>query len=710
MTANSEEKLSKSSLFPEGLEKWAGHRDGGVRRPFDLDSGRPTGIQIETPLVRKLSEWVGELVAGKNVPRVLLLVGGPGNGKTDAVEGCIDIFDAEIGAEGKLSAAFSSQYEVDDKSFPPRKAVVDLSSIMPSLPAHLQTSISLVQDATEGDVSKDATPEELLLHELDGLLNTNHSGIYLSCVNRGILARTAEIAVGDTTLKSDVASLLDNITKAVTSSPKSPSCWPLEGYPDLAIWPMDVESLVDKNLSEDGKSVAHQIFEVALKEEKWNEPCELKTRCPFCRNRQLLSTGNALDNLIDMLHYYELSSGKRWTFRDIFSLVPYLLVAEPSELVIAGKQLTPCGWSAEQYRFATQGKAGSVERDRAPYLLMSHLYHHRLFPRWPTFGSGEHRKAKQALLRSVDGGLSYATALFKFTSRSKQIISLVNGDVPLRVRSLLGPQLDPALATGSLTLFKRDGIETSVTDIEDRFSLSIGEGLELVSTQLETLERDVLDRLRLADESLMEDKFPRNRAKQARLLQSTLRQFSARLTKRSLGTKQGVCLDKTIFDSYLNGIQDPSRLNGVRKGLKALLNDANNQFRAGLATTFGQPVAHRSREVTLSIDSSINVVVVPKHSLEGRPKDYLPYLQVDKHYIPLTFDLFKALSEVDSGLHDASLPSEIYSLLDRVKALVSGRVVRDKAVLAEDPKISLGASNELIEYVHGKFVFSKEGF
>jgi hypothetical protein len=68
-----------------------------------------------------------------------------------------------------------------------------------------------------------------------------------------------------------------------------------------------------------------------------------------------------------------------------------------------------------------------------------------------------------------------------------------------------------------------------------------------------------------------------------------------------------------------------------------------------------------------------------------------------------------ALVEIDEGLHDASLPSEIYSLLDRVKSLVSGRVVRDEDILSDDPKIILGSSNDVIEYVNDEFMFSSEG-
>jgi hypothetical protein len=706
----SNEESKDERLFPEGLARWAGHRDGGVRRPFKYDSGRPTGEQIETPLVKRLGDWVHRLVAGDAVPRVLLLVGGPGNGKTDAVEGCIESFDVELGANGALLNAFASKYNVSEGELPPRKSVVDLSTVKSALPTHLQTTISLVQDATEGDPSQNESSEELLLNELDGLLNPDHTGIYLCCVNRGILARTAEIA-HETSVHSDVSALLTIITKGVTSGPKSPSCWPLAGYPDIALWPMDVESLVDKNINEGKWSVAHQIFEVALDDEKWKEPCELNTRCPFCQNRKLLSRGKSLDSLIDILHYYELASGKRWTFRDLFSLVPYLLVGDHSELEIKGKRLSPCEWAAEQYKLAMHGKVGSVERDRAPYLLMSRLYHHRLFPRWPSFDQGLHRQAKRELFKKEgeDKGLAAAMGLFRFTAKAKELTSQSSGDVPVRVRNFVGPELDPALVTGDEVLIVRNGINTAVSDIEDIFSLSVGDGIELVGSQLETLELDVLKQLRTADESLEEDKFPRNRTKQARLLQSTLRQFSSRLVKRSLGTKHGICRNIDAFKHYLNATRRPDVLNDVRKGLNVLLHDSNNNFRAGLATTFGQPVAHRSKDVFLVLQRRIPVSVADTTRPEGRPVDYLPYLLVDKHYVALTFDLFRALNEVNEGLHDASLPSEIYSLLDRVKSLVSGRVVRDKKILSEDPQIKLGSSIDVIEYVNGQFLFSKEG-
>jgi len=710
MSIISDESANEETLFPDGLSAWAGHRDGGVRRPFKKDSGRPTGGQIDTPLILRLREWVTRLVAGDNVPRVLILAGGPGNGKTDAVEGCIEFFDSEMKAEGKLTEAFAKKYNVADGDFSPRKAVVDLSSLGLVLPDHLNVSISLVQDATEDDSSQNISPEELLLNDLDALQKPNNLEIYLCCVNRGILARTAEISQ-EKPEHSEVSTLLASITQGVTSNPNALKCWPLEGYSSIALWPMDVESLVDKSVCKDELSVAHQIFGVALDENKWKDPCDLNTRCPFCQNRKLLARSGALNSLIDFLHYYELSSGKRWTFRDLFSLISYLLVGDHSELEIKGKRLSPCDWAAEQHRIIREGKLGSIERDRAPYLLMSHLYHHRLFPRLPGFDTGPHREAKRTLSKIADSdkGLVAVKGFFRFANYSKQLASNVSGDVPLRLRSMLGPKLDPALASGGDVLFVRGESRTTVNDIEDRFSLSISDGVELVGSQLETLERDVLEVLRLGDEALMEKKFPKNGAKQARLLQSTLRQYSARLTKRSLGTKTGICKNTSSFKHYLQATRESDVLNGVRKGLRNLLHDTNNQFKAGLATTFGQPVAHRSKDVALLLGSAIGVSIVDGSETEGRPKNYLPYLLVDQHYVPVTFDLFQALNDVNDGLHDASLPSEIYALLDRVKSLVSGRVVRDKKLLSEDSAIVLGSSNNIIEYVNGKFIFSKGG-
>ena len=87
---------------------------------------------------------------------------------------------------------------------------------------------------------------------------------------------------------------------------------------------MDEESLVTP-LGAEEKSVAHKIFEAALEKEYWKDTCSAGEFCPFCTNQKYLSDTKNLDGLIKILKNYEQLTGRRWTFRDLFS-VPYLLL------------------------------------------------------------------------------------------------------------------------------------------------------------------------------------------------------------------------------------------------------------------------------------------------------------------------------------------------------------------------------------------------
>ena len=695
-----------TSRFPDALVRWAGHHNGGVRRPFQGSSGRPTGEQIETPLITRLNRWVEDLVAGEAAPRAVLLVGGPGNGKTDAVEGCIERLDAALDARGALRAKFAEAYAPAAGLHAPRKVVVDLSVASTALPSHLRCSLSLVQDATEGDPAESVTADTLLLRELEEVAQGVRNDIYICCVNRGILAAaSAKAHAGHS--KTEVTNLLAQITRGVTSGPDSPQCWPLAGFEHMAVWPMDIESLVAPSNPEK-PSVAHQILAVVLDSNRWKSPCALNTRCPFCQNRVLLARTGATDALVELLHFYELTSGKRWTFRDLFSLFSYLLVGDYDEFIIKTRVYSPCDWAAEQRRLCEQGMQNSPERDRAAFLLTSRLYYHRLFPSWPSFDAGEHRTAKQELLRDgqLDSGLGAARAFFRFMARAEELTSQANGEVPARIRKSLGPDLDPAVSSGRHELFSRESRAVTVEDVETAFSLSVATGMKLVGSRIETLEKDVLDQLAIADAALAEDKFSGNRTRQLRVLRSAIRQYATRLVKRSIGARKAICRDVEHFRAYVDAMRSETTLSDGRRQLRNLLHDRNDKFCAPLATTFGQPVAERSRDVVLVLPRMIPVQPVARPAGTGRPRDPVPYFRVERHAVAVTFGLFKALRDVARGLHPASLPADIYGLLDRIKSLVAGHVVRDPDLLADEPRIVLGSSGDAIDYVNGEFHYS----
>ena len=96
---------------PAALVDWAGHHSGGVRRLFDENSGRPNKDILRTNLLSRLESWASHLAAGEpGTPRILLLVGGPGNGKTEAIESTIRWLDEGLGCDGKLVAKLASSF------------------------------------------------------------------------------------------------------------------------------------------------------------------------------------------------------------------------------------------------------------------------------------------------------------------------------------------------------------------------------------------------------------------------------------------------------------------------------------------------------------------------------------------------------------------------------------------------------------------------
>ena len=544
------EENKNQLLYPAGLLRWAGHREGGVRKPFRPESGRPAGMHVETPLTKRLRDWVQDYAsATEGCPTNIILVGGPGNGKTDAMETCIELLDLKLGERGDICSAFANAFTAAENELPPRKVIVDFSSRGPATGKDSGCSITVVQDATETGASATESAEKLFLDDLKGRLGNADKGIYFCCINRGILAQAASLA-HETDCTRPVLDLLDTITAAVTSGPNSPQCWPLAGFPEFAVWPMDVESLVDPKQAVDGVTAAHQIFAAALRPEMWNEVCEAGESCPFCQNRILLSEDGALDSLVRLLRFYELGSGKRWTFRDLFSLVPYLLVGDASDLEVGGRQLSPCEWTAHQLRMSAAGSSREASGGRAPYLLASRLYYHRLFPVWPNLNRGEHHKSKSILRSSFTTGLNAAREFFNALLSHAFSAGTSTSEIGLRIRESLGVLLDPALAPSEAKLVSGKDDTLAVRDLEERFSMSVRSGLELACSHMQQLERDLLNRLAEADDALAEEHFPRGKSYQARLLQASLRQFCCRLVKRSLGVRLGVCRDLGFYEEH----------------------------------------------------------------------------------------------------------------------------------------------------------------
>lgn len=699
----------QQTRFPREFIEWAGHHSGGVKRLFDDLSGRPGRELLRTNLITRLEAWASDVASGRpGTPRILLLVGGPGNGKTEAIEHTIKCLDDSLGAGGRLVSRLAREFHPPGDTLVPRTVRMD-AGVM-ALPAR-ELDLSIVQDASARVGGGERLASELLLDELSELLAATGPSFYLCCVNRGVLDDALVLALDSDRGKEQV--LLETITRSVGLSATPSSCWPLDGYPQVAIWPMDAESLLAEP-SDGSRTPAAALLDHVADGAHWPAPgtCAAGARCPFCHSQSLLAREEHRVSLLRILRWYELASGKRWSFRDLFSLVSYLLAGSGHEA--QGAKGGPCAWAGH---LARQDDASMLaQKPRRPELsAIFHLatsgYQHALFHRWDhgvatalgqdlkELALGDH---DQKVMRTLQG-LHYF-----LLERRKPYLPATIGSVLDDLAGLM----DPALASpdGSVALSGRT--TTMLWDLDSRFSRSLADGVEFVGKRqaLSVNELELLKRLSAADQLLSSPVVRRKRPAAAGRVQRTLRDFACRLVRRSVCTRFAVVADAATLHAFQLVVEDDQGqpLFEVAKQVKNLLNEKHG-FEVSLTTTFGQPLPPRQRQAILVVQPQ-PVRPLPL-ATKGRPHPPLRFLQVGQGVsaqpVALTYDLFKAIKELEKGLAVASLPRTVVALLDTTRARLAGPLVRDPEVLAE-ARIRVGADGTEVVQSWDGFVVMKE--
>lgn len=699
------QEIESTRPFPVGLLDWAGHRGGGVRRMFDTGSGRPGNEIFETNLLSRLRQWARRVADGDtSAPRVVLLVGGPGNGKTEAVEATIEELDEALGCGGRLVTSLSGFFRPPSGIPVPRLVAIEAGQLA-CPPRDLK--IDVVQDASVGREGE-RSPPSLLVEELNRALATTSPGAYLCCVNRGVLDDAMIYAIDTRSRQSQ--DFLETVVRAVSLAPDAPSCWPLDGFPAVAVWPMDAESLIEPTEG-GGIAPAVAILQRALDADKWQDArtCAAGDACPFCNSRRILASSRETGSLLRMLRWFELGTSRRWAFRDLFSLISYLLAGSGAGQKNAPAD--PCLWAANLVNADRQAQLGGRPRrdvSAALFWLVSAQYQHALFHRWD-------RDAASSLLKDIrELGLqetnNTAMGLYYFLQ------SRATAYVPAMIAPLLddfGALLDPAMSSpdAEVALW---GITATLGELDIRFSRSVRDGLDLVvkGRALSQTERELLDRLAQLDELLSTPRLRRRRPTAATRIQRLIRDFSCRIARRSIGARHAIVPDAMTLDAFQRVVADENglghELREIANQVEDLLNNQQN-FEVSLTTTFGQPLPPVRSRATL---------VVPRRHVyprevrrEGRPRQSVCFLDVevgrDPQPIALTYDLFKAVSDLDRGLSQASLPRSVLALLDTTRARMAGSIVRDRDV-SDRPTIFLG-DNLTIERHRGRFASAKRG-
>lgn len=686
-------------LFPKGLLNWAGQRSGGVRRLFHDGSGRPAGTVIETPLLERVRRWARGLVSSPSAtPRVLLLVGGPGNGKTEAVEAAVTALDEASGRQGGLISELSAIFNREDGLAVPRLATTVFST---TEGPPLQRRLHLVQDASSPEPGRsDARPATLLLEELERHALLPDGDAYLACVNRGVLDE-ALIAARERG-RPGVVEVLEATIRSASLLAQPVSCWPLEDRPWIAVWPMDVESLVAPTGDTSG-SPASQLFARALEASAWpvRGECPGGDVCPHCASREALSAGGVQERLLEILHGFELASGKRWTFRDLNSLVSYLLAGAHADEDGAPD---PCAWAKSQAEARTlTSTRGRTRRVLAPFLLVSAQYQHALFPDWDGRGARELQRDLKALL---DGDTAHVKTYETIDGLLRFISDGRSSSLPATLRRLL-PELclalDPAMAPPETPFASGKTLH----ELDVRFSQSVERGLQFVRPHrwLSPCEVDLIRRLSDADQDLSSPEVRRKAPAVAARLQLLLRDFACRLVRRSLGVRLGIVKDATLLSAFKGVARgDRNLLHAAARQVEALLNK-RDRFELCLNTTFGEPEPPREhRAVLRTLKQKVKATPTPAVT---RPDAMTKFITVGSgdsvQSVPMTFELYRAVTELDSGLLQASLPRGVVALLDATKAKLAGAVVRDSEAL-DDAEITLGNAPDIVDLTDGVFI------
>jgi hypothetical protein len=170
------------------LLTWHGHDSGGVQVPFQRSS--PLGQPIDTTLILKLRSLANAIADGKETPRGVFLIGGPGNGKSETVQDFLVNLDDSLGMQGALRRLLAEKFKPDPIS--PRRIVIESKDVASS-PGNFANRIGrliIIQDATATDDAHGNAALQLV-NDISDLLNSQEvlMPLFVACANRGILAR-----------------------------------------------------------------------------------------------------------------------------------------------------------------------------------------------------------------------------------------------------------------------------------------------------------------------------------------------------------------------------------------------------------------------------------------------------------------------------------------------------------------------------------------
>jgi hypothetical protein len=356
--------------FTRRLLNYSAERDDCIGRPERW--GSPPPLVVNTPLHEEMIALANEVWLGSRSIVWYFLIGGPGNGKSEAVGAFVRQLNAEAQKAGQ-SPVFDAAKGQHGGSIP--------YWFHESIP---RGEIMLLQDVSVPKLSG-SDPADDFLATLE--LCADPGGHLLACANRGMLLRATRLARRKSSCEWLIP-ILESIDKQSQESASAAGArWTIDGNKiEIRVWPLDHESVLfgqgTGNLWADPSgSIFDQIIAKAVAQENWEgsgcTECPARELCPMLGDARWLRDLVRRRSALQILRYAEVWSGQRIVLREALGFLSMLLVGCPSDFVEEGMEVHPCEWVQRR----TSDVPAKPKDERSLIDLISHRIYQDVFAR-----------------------------------------------------------------------------------------------------------------------------------------------------------------------------------------------------------------------------------------------------------------------------------------------------------------------------------------
>ena len=656
--------------FPFKFFNWFSSMSGGVRRPLDQDSGRPLGNIIIEGQIHELINTMIDEYAQKKGKYICVLVGGPGNGKTDIMEYAAERFVQRLGADWEevkleLQVGFSKNN---------RQSIVSIKN----------ETLLLTQDASQRDIEDDSYIDSI--HNDFEKIESLDNSLSIICMNRGIL----ETIRKESTEPSNKLSKYQEIIKSIYQFNTLDAAlfdlkiWGAElDSKKLFTWSMDFDTLFSKVKDENlDQNFIFSLFEKAKCEENFCKDTNILS--PIFNANEFVANKYKKLNLSKILRSYEILNGKRFTYREIFSLIGYLFYYSENELKLINK-------TNKELKNLQENQ--HVKRFEKLYILYQYTCNYRFFNQFVQPTSDLKDECKKAF---KDEKVKNLDILFNILSNNNKIKSAL---IPKFIDDMEASFFDPILCSDNFSLTDDLGNDIFLEKMTKKVIYNIPLNIDDYANTIPNIDRELINCLeKIKTEYCLQvtsDDLDVTKLNALDSFKSFLNTAIIAFIKRGLFFSAYYIKDKLHIDKYLNIIEGDRlvRIQFVKEFSKAMKN-GGTYIETSLVTSIGQSPNQFKTNISIEAQPyALYPLEKPKHTLPSADQIILKYRvgasAIDK-YIVITYKLYKEIMRSVERL----LPSCLDQNFQLWKELKMSEI-SDKDYLSSSDTIKIDSIGEI---------------